>query len=89
MEKRPLPVTCCTVCGTVGYTIERANTQCGKRFNGKRCKWNWSIARARAVRQGFCVEDYFQVPYETLAKVGHVGHAANALFILSGRLDPA
>src|SRR5262249_10453984 len=44
MEKRPLPVTCCTVCGVVGYTIERANTQCGKRFDGKRCKGTISSA---------------------------------------------
>ena len=38
MEKQPKPVTCCTVCGKVGYSINLANGLCGRRYDGKRCR---------------------------------------------------
>ena len=39
MEKARLPVTICTVCGRVGYSIQLANGTCGWRLpNGKLCR---------------------------------------------------
>ena len=36
-KKRPRPVTCCTRCGGVGYSITLANGKCGRMYGGRRC----------------------------------------------------
>ncbi len=38
MEKRPKPVTCCTICGKVGYQIALTNERCEQMINRERCR---------------------------------------------------
>src|SRR5215469_3207449 len=44
LTRQPRPLTCCSVCGTVGYSITLSDGPCGQQINGKPCRGTYQRA---------------------------------------------